>query len=316
MAVQRNSIVEVIANPDGNHATPSVVAFNEHEILVGDVALASLARNPTNTVVECKRMLGVAAGDLSEEAKRWKFEVGSSKDGKAAARVNYKNQDTVLTGEEICRQVIMNLKETAEAYVHENVKSCVLTAPAFFSDRQRAALVDAATSAGLQVLRVISDPMAAAIAYGLDSEQARDERIAVFSMGARQSEFAVLQSHGGVLHQIGTASDHSIGGDEVHELIMNWAMDEFKKKHKMDPRESKRSVDRFCKASEAAKRQLSQTAQVRLEVENAHEGVDFVVMLSAQKMNDLMMPLLKGGDPSLLPSSSGVLASDVLVPAH
>jgi len=170
----------------------------------------------------------------------------------------------------------------------------VMSVPAFFTDKQRAALVDAAATAGLQVLRVISDPIAAAVAYGLDKEQQADATIAVFSMGARTCEVAVLQSRGGVLHQISAASNHSIGGDEVHEIIMNWAMDEFKKKHKMDPRESAKSVERFKKACDVAKRQLSQAAQVRIEVESAHEGVDFSVMLSALKMNDLIAPVLQG----------------------
>ena len=263
VACCRNDNIEVIANPDGNHATPSVVAFNELEILVGDVALAAQATNPASTVVECKRMLGVTAGELDADAGRWKFAVGSSKDGKAAAMVRYKNAETVFTGEQLCSHIITNLKATAEAYVHSSVKFCVLSAPAFFSDKQREALAEAAASAGFKVLRVISDPIAAAIAYGLDKEQHGDTTIAVVSMGARTCELAVLKSRGGILHQVGAASDHSIGGDEVHEIITNWAMDEFKKKHKMDPRESKKSVDRFRKACESAKRQLSQTAQVR-----------------------------------------------------
>jgi len=294
VAVKRNENIEVIANPDGNHATPSVVAFNDAEILVGDVALASAATNATNTVVESKRMLGVTAAELGDDTQRWKFDVGTGKDGKAAARVQYKRADATFTGEQLCGQIIANLKATAEAYVHDGVKFCVLTAPAFFSEKQRAALANAASSAGLQVLRIITDPVAAAIAYGLDTEQHADATIAVISMGARTCEVAVLQSRGGILHQIGAASDHSIGGDEVHEIIMKWAMDEFKKKHKMDPRESKKSVDRFQKASEVAKRQLSQAPQVRLEVESAHEGIDFFVMLSALKMNDLIAPVLQG----------------------
>lgn len=294
VAVQRNENIEVIANPDGNHATPSVVSFNESEILVGDVALASAATNPTNTVVECKRMLGVSAADLEGDAKRWKFTVGTSKDGKSAAQVQYKNTNTTFTGEQLCGQIIANLKATAEAYVHDGVKFCVLTAPAYFTDKQRAALADAASSAGLQVVRIISDPVAAAIAYGLDKEQEEDATVAVFSMGARSCEVAVLQTRGGILHQLGFASDHSVGGDEVHEIIMNWAMDEFKKKHKMDPRESKKSVERFKKACDVAKKQLSQAPQVRIEVESAHEGVDFSVMLSALKMNDLISPVIKG----------------------
>lgn len=313
VAVKRNENIEIIANPDGNHATPSVVSFNDSEILVGDVALASAATNPTNTVVECKRMLGATVAELEADAQRWKFDVGAGKDGKAAARVQYKRAEAKFTGEQLCGQIIANLKATAEAYVHDGVKFCVLTAPAFFSDKQRAALANAANSAGLQVLRIISDPVAAAIAYGLDTEQHVDATFAVFSMGARTCEVAVLQSRGGLLHQISAASDHSIGGDEVHEFIMNWAMDEFKKKHKVDPRESKKSVDRFKRASEVAKRQLSQAAQVRLEVESAHEGIDFSVMLSALKMNDLISPVVKGIS-SLIASAlskAGVAAQDM-----
>ena len=308
VAVQRNDMIEVIANPDGNHSTPSVVSFNESEILVGDVALASVATNPANTVIECKRMLGVSAAELGADSKRWKFAVGTSKDGKAAAQVQYKNNSTTFTGEQLCGQIIANLKASAEAYVHDGVKFCVLTAPAFFTDKQRAALADAAAIAGLQVLRIISDPIAAAIAYGLDKEQQDDATFAVFSFGARTCEVAVLQSRGGILHQIGAASNHSIGGDEVHEIIMNWAMDEFKKKHKMDPRESSKSVDRFRKACDVATKQLSQAQQVRIEVEAAHEGIDFTVMLSALKMNDLISPVLQGAakliDEALAESSA------------
>jgi len=294
VAVQRNDNIEVIANPDGNHSTPSVISFNDAEILVGDVALASAATNPTNTVVECKRMLGATAAELDSDIKRWKFAVGTSKEGKSAAKVQYKNASTTFTGEQLCGHIIANLKASAEAYVHDNVKFCVLTAPAFFTDKQRAALADAASSVGLLVLRVISDPVAAAIAYGLDKEDQEDATVAVFSMGARTCEVAVLQTRGGLLNQIGAASDHSIGGDVVMEIITNWCMDEFKKKHKMDPRESKKSVERFKKACDLAKKQLSQAPQVRIEVESAHEGVDFSVMLSALKMNDLISPVLRG----------------------
>ena len=294
VAVARGANIEVIANPDGNHATPSVVSFSGDEVLVGDVALASAGSNPANTVVDCKRMLGTAAAELEADAKRWNFAVGSRKDGTAAARVQYKNAETLFTGEELCGRIMASLKATAEAYVHAGVKFCVLAAPAYFTDMQRAALAAAAAAAGLQVLRIISDPVAAAIAYGLDKEEQEDTTVAVFSMGARACEVAVLQSRAGILREISTASDHAIGGEQVLEMIMGWAMDEFKKKHKMDPRESKKSVERFRKACDSANRQLSQGQQVRIEVESAHEGVDFSVLLSALKMNDLVSPVKQG----------------------
>ncbi|KAJ1493958.1 heat shock protein 70 family [Baffinella frigidus] len=288
VAVVRGGKPEAVANAQGTHSTPSVVGFLDGELLVGDVACNNAPKNPTNTVVDCKRMFGRKAEDLAADAKRWKCAL-TQKDGKIAVQVVHKGQNTAFTAEQIGGHIISNLKQTAESYVHAGVKNAVLTAPAYFDDSQRAALVEAAGHAGITVLRVISEPVAAAIAYDLDQPNPLNpfSTFAVFNIGSRSCEVVVLDVKGGIFSERGAAVDHSFGGDCIDDVLLKWCAEQFKKKHKMDPSETSRSMARLRVGCERAKKQLTLISSTKIEVESAHEGIDFSVSISRAKFDEL-----------------------------
>ncbi|EKX42565.1 heat shock protein 70-like protein, partial [Guillardia theta CCMP2712] len=289
VAIVKNDKPEVIANAQGAHSTPSVVAFNENETLVGEVAYNFGTKNPTNTVFDAKRFLGRNQDDevLSSEGKRWRFNV-MYKEQKPVFQVPYNGSPTNFTPEQICGQIFANLKSTAEAYMHTNIRNAVLCCPAHFTSQQREELIHSACDANLSVLLVISKPIATAIAYDLDKNDSGQQTILIFSMGARSCEVVVLDVNTGCFQERSVKVDHSLGGDAIDDILVDWFVDQFKRKHKLDPSESHRSLFKIRSGCENAKRQLSQTASTRVEVESAHEGLDFSQNLSRAKFEEMV----------------------------
>jgi len=288
VAVLRSEAPSVVANAQGSHTTPSVVAFVDAEQLVGEVAVQQAVKNASNTVVEAKRLLGRRHDDedVKKDAARWRFAL-TKNDGKACVQVQFKGAASVFTPEALCGMVISNLKSSAEAFVHAQVKNCVLAAPIYWNDEQRAALAAAASSAGLTVLRILSEPVAAAMAYDLDKPTEGSKTVAVFNMGSRTCDVSILSVQNGLMRVLGSAEDLGLGGADVDETLVNMCVKDFLRKNKLDPTESHRSLAKIRTACEAAKIQLSQATNAKVSIESAHEGYDLNCAVSRARFDEM-----------------------------
>ncbi len=223
VGVWKNGRVEIIANDQGNRTTPSYVAFNETERLIGDAAKNQASVNPENTIFDAKRMIGKKFDDstIQHDRSHWPFKI-SSKDGGIQIEATYKNEKKYFTPEEISSMVLTKLKETAEAYLGETVKDAVITVPAYFNDSQRQATKDAGTIAGLNVLRVINEPTAAAIAYGLDQKKDKELNIIIFDFGGGTFDVSLLSIEDGVFEVKATAGDTHLGGEDIDNILVDF----------------------------------------------------------------------------------------------
>merc|ERR1711944_51826 len=257
--------VEIIANDQGNRTTPSYVAFTDTERLIGDAAKNQVAMNPTNTIFDAKRLIGRKFNDTNVQAdmKHWPFKVVDS-NGLPKLKVEYQSEEKTFTPEEISSMVLVKMKETAEAYLGTAVTEAVVTVPAYFNDSQRQATKDAGVIAGLNVLRIINEPTAAAIAYGLDKKK-----------GSGESNVLIFDLGGGTFDVKSTAGDTHLGGEDFDNRMVDHFVQEFKRKHKKDLTGNKRALRRLRTACERAKRTLSASAQASIEIDSLFEGIDF-----------------------------------------
>ena len=262
VAVWQNDRVEVIANDQGNRTTPSYVAFTDTERLIGDAAKNQVAMNPQNTVFDAKRLIGRRFNDPEVQAdmKHWPFKV-LDKDGKPIIQVQYKGETKVFTPEEISSMVLTKMRETAEAYLGSNTKNAVITVPAYFNDSQRQATKDAGLIAGLNVLRIINEPTAAAIAYGLDKKTTGEKNVLIFDLGGGTFDVSLLTIEEGIFEVKATAGDTHLGGEDFDNRLVNHFVQEFKRKYKKDLSSNPRALRRLRTACERAKRTLSSSAQ-------------------------------------------------------
>jgi L1 cell adhesion molecule like protein len=228
--------VEIIANDQGNRTTPSYVAFTESERLIGDAAKNQVAMNPHNTVFDAKRLIGRKFEDptVQSDMKHWPFKVVSAEGGKPKIEVEYKGETKTFTPEEISSMVLIKMKETAEAFLGSTVKDAVVTVPAYFNDSQRQATKDAGAIAGLNVLRIINEPTAAAIAYGLDKKAAGERNVLIFDLGGGTFDVSILTIEDGIFEVKSTAGDTHLGGEDFDNRMVNHFIAEFKRKHKKD----------------------------------------------------------------------------------
>ncbi len=300
VGVWQNDRVEIIANDQGNRTTPSYVAFNDQERLIGDSAKNQAAINPYNTVFDAKRLIGRRFSDRSVQSdmKHFSFKVIEKTGDKPYIQVTYKNEDKQFSPEEISAMVLTKMKEIAESYLGKEVKNAVITVPAYFNDSQRLATKDAGTIAGLNVARIINEPTAAAIAYGLDrksgGQTARERNVLIFDLGGGTFDVSLLTIEDGIFEVKATAGDTHLGGEDFDNRMVNHFLNEFKRKHKKDITGSARSLRRLRTACERAKRTLSSATNTTVEIDSLFEGIDFYSSITRAKFEELCMDLFKG----------------------
>lgn len=292
VGVWKNDRVEIITNDQGNRTTPSYVAFNDSERLVGDAAKNQVALNPKNTVFDAKRLIGrrFDEPEVQSDMKHWPFKV-VDKSGKPIVEVEFRGETKQFSPEEISSMVLLKMKEVAEAYLGTEVKDAVITVPAYFNDSQRQATKDAGTIAGLNVLRIINEPTAAAIAYGLDKQSEGEKNILVFDCGGGTTDLSVLNIDGGIFEVKATAGNCHLGGEDLDNRLVEHFVSEFKRKHKKDISSNARSLRRLRTAAERAKRTLSASAQASVEVDSLFDGVDFYTSITRARFEELCADL-------------------------
>ena len=289
-----NDRVEIIANDQGNRTTPSYVAFTDTERLIGDAAKNQAAINPINTVFDAKRLIGRKFDDpeVVNDAKHYPFKV-VDKEGKPAVQVEFKGETKTFTPEEISGMILTKMKETAENYLGTNVNDAVVTVPAYFNDSQRQATKDAGTIAGLNVLRIINEPTAAAIAYGLDKKGAKEHNVLIFDLGGGTFDVSLLSIDEGIFEVKATAGDTHLGGEDFDNRLVNHFVEEFKRKNKKDITSNQRALRRLRTACERAKRALSSSAQTSIEIDSLYEGVDFYTSITRARFEELCADLFR-----------------------
>jgi len=288
--------VEIIANDQGNRTTPSYVAFTDTERLIGDAAKNQVAMNPTNTIFDAKRLIGRKFNDsnVQTDRKHWPFQVVDS-NGLPKLKVEYQSEEKTFTPEEISSMVLVKMKETAEAYLGTAVTEAVVTVPAYFNDSQRQATKDAGVIAGLNVLRIINEPTAAAIAYGLDKKKGSGEsNVLIFDLGGGTFDVSILSIDDGIFEVKSTAGDTHLGGEDFDNRMVDHFVQEFKRKHKKDLTGNKRALRRLRTACERAKRTLSASAQASIEIDSLFDGIDFYTSITRARFEELCSDLFKG----------------------
>ncbi|XP_054591666.2 heat shock 70 kDa protein 1-like [Nothobranchius furzeri] len=296
VGVFQHGKVEIIANDQGNRTTPSYVAFTDTERLIGDAAKNQVALNPSNTVFDAKRLIGRRFDDsvVQADMKHWPFKVVSD-GGKPKIQVEYKGENKTFSPEEISSMVLVKMKEIAEAYLGQKVSKAVITVPAYFNDSQRQATKDAGVIAGLNVLRIINEPTAAAIAYGLDKKGKSGERhVLIFDLGGGTFDVSILTIDDGIFEVKATAGDTHLGGEDFDNRMVNHFVEEFKRKHKKDISHNKRALRRLRTACERAKRTLSSSSQASIEIDSLFEGIDFYTSITRARFEELCSDLFRG----------------------
>ncbi|KAA3673319.1 heat shock 70kDa protein 5 [Paragonimus westermani] len=294
VGVYQNGRVEIIANDQGNRITPSYVAFTtEGERLIGDAAKNQLTSNPENTIFDVKRLIGRTFDEESvqKDIIHYPFEV-KDKNGKPYINVKVGKGDRVFAPEEISAMVLGKLKEFAEGYLGKNVTHAVVTVPAYFNDAQRQATKDAGVIAGLKVLRIINEPTAAAIAYGLDKNDG-EKNILVYDLGGGTFDVSLLTIENGVFEVVATSGDTHLGGEDFDQRVTDYFLKSYKKKTGKDASQNKKSVQKLRREVEKAKRTLSTAQTTRLEIEDFFNGEPFSEQLTRARFEELNMDLFR-----------------------
>lgn len=287
--------VDIIANEQGNRTTPSYVAFTDTERLIGDAAKNQVALNPSNTIFDAKRLIGRKFDDpkIQQDLKHWPFKVIND-NGKPKIEVMYKGKTKRFAPEEISSMVLSKMKEIAAAYLGTSVMKAVITVPAYFNDSQRQATKDAGAIAGLNVLRIINEPTAAALAYGLDKNLKGERNVLIFDLGGGTFDVSILTIDDGSLFEVkATAGDTHLGGEDFDSRLVNFLADEFKRKHKKDLSTNSKALRRLRTAAERAKRTLSSSTEANIEIDALYEGIDFFSRVSRARFEELNSDLFR-----------------------
>jgi len=294
VGVWQNDRVEIIANDQGNRTTPSYVAFTETERLIGDAAKSQAAMNSSNTVFDAKRLIGRKFSDpgVQSDMKHWPFKVLSGTGGTPIIEVEYKGETKQFKAEEISSMVLSKMKEIAEAYLGKEVKNAVITVPAYFNDSQRQATKDAGAISGLNVLRIINEPTAAAIAYGLD-KKGEEKNVLIFDLGGGTFDVSLLTIEEGIFEVKATAGDTHLGGEDFDNRMVDYFLQDFKRKYRKDMSQNQRSLRRLRTACERAKRTLSSSTQAHIEIDSLFDGIDFNSTITRARFEDLCMDYFK-----------------------
>jgi L1 cell adhesion molecule like protein len=284
----KNNTVEIIANDQGNRTTPSYVAFTDNERLIGEAAKNQSAMNPTNTVFDAKRLIGREFKDSSvqKDIKTWPFKV-TEENSKPIINVEYQGENKKFTAEEISSMVLIKMKKTAEEYLGEEVNHAVITVPAYFNDQQRQATKDAGIIAGLTVLRIINEPTAAAIAYGLDNKSDKEKNVLIYDLGGGTFDISLLSIDDGVFEVKATCGNSHLGGEDFDQRLMEHFCKEFERKYKKDFRKNARAMRRLRSACEKAKRTLSSSTKADVEIDTIFDGHDLNSSITRARFEDL-----------------------------
>merc|ERR1711979_171854 len=292
VGIYKNGRVEIIPNDQGNRITPSYVAFTEEERLIGEAAKNQATVNPAQTLFDVKRLIGRRFKDstVQKDIKLLPFQI-VDQGGKPQISVKVNGEQKSMPPEEVSSMVLVKMKETAENYLGKEVKHAVVTVPAYFNDAQRQSTKDAGTISGMNVLRIINEPTAAAIAYGLDKKGERN--ILVYDLGGGTFDVSMLTIDGGVFEVVSTNGDTHLGGEDFDQRVMQHFMKIFNKKTSKDMTKDKRSVQKLRREVEQAKRALSSTHQARIEIEALFDGVDFSETLTRARFEEINSDLFK-----------------------
>ena len=288
VGVWENDHVEIIANDQGNRTTPSYVSFTTEERLIGEAAKSQSAQNYKNTVFDAKRLIGKKFADptVQSDMKHFSYNV-INKDEKPYIQVEYKGETKVFAPEEISSMVLSKMKEIAEAYLGTTVTDAVITVPAYFNDSQRQATKDAGAIAGLNVLRIINEPTAAAIAYGLDKKSTKEKNVLIFDCGGGTFDVSILTIDDQIFEVKATAGDTHLGGEDFDNKLVEYFVDEFKRKYKKNITDNKKALRRLRTAAENAKRCLSSSSTASIEIDSLYEGIDFATSITRAKFENL-----------------------------
>ena len=294
VGVMKNGKVEIMVNDQGNRITPSWVAFTDEERLVGDAAKNQYASNPHRTVFDIKRLIGRKFNEKEVQAdiKHFPFSV-VNKNGQPRVKVDVHEKETTFTPEEISAMVLAKMKEVAENYLGEPVKNAVVTVPAYFNDAQRAATKDAGTIAGLNVLRVVNEPTAAALAYGLDKTDKAERNVIVYDLGGGTFDVSILTIDEGVFEVQSTAGDTHLGGEDFDNRVINYFAKKYNKENGVDITKDAKTMGKLKREVEKAKRTLSAQKTAKIEIESFHQGKDFSETLTRAKFEELNNDLFK-----------------------
>ena len=290
VGVWKNNQVEIIANDQGTRTTPSYVAFTDSERLIGNAAKNQVSMNPTNTVFDAKRLIGrnFTDPDVQKDMKHWPFTVKNGIGGKPMIEVQYKGEAKAFGAEEISAMVLSKMKMVAETYLGQDVTSAVITVPAYFNDSQRQATKDAGAISGLNVLRIINEPTAAAIAYGLD-KRGEEKNVLIFDLGGGTFDVSLLTIEDGIFEVKATAGDTHLGGEDFDSRMVDYFRQEFKRKNRKDISKDERALRRLRTSCERAKRTLSSVTQAHIEIDALFDGVDFQSTITRARFEEMNM---------------------------
>lgn len=299
VSIWQHNKAEVIANDQGNRITPSYVSFTDTERLIGDAAKQQEALNPTNTIFDAKRMIGRKYNDPSvqNDIKHFPFKVTAAADGSCLIEAEYKGERKQFHPEEISSMVLVKMKETAEAFLGEKVSKAVITVPAYFNDSQRQATKDAGAIAGLEVLRIINEPTAAAMAYGFSHHEGEEKNILVYDLGGGTFDVSILSmdtiAEGSVYEVKATSGNTHLGGEDFDNRMVEHFMKEFQRKNKKDMSVNQRSVRRLRTACERAKKTLSSSTEASIEIDTLFDGIDFYTKITRARFEELCADLFR-----------------------
>ncbi|XP_058784792.1 heat shock cognate 70 kDa protein-like [Vicia villosa] len=293
--VEEHNRVEIIHNDQGNKTTPSFVAFTDEQRLTGDAAKNQASTNPENTVFDAKRLIGRKFSDsvVQKDIMLWPFKVSAGVNDKPMIVVKYKGQEKHLCAEEISSMILTKMREIAEEYLESPVKNAVVTVPAYFNDSQRKATIDAGSIAGLNVMRIINEPTAAAIAYGLDKRTncVGERNIFVFDLGGGTFDVSLITIKDKVFQVKATAGNTHLGGEDFDNRMVNYFVQEFKRKKKVDIIGNPRALRRLRTACERAKRALTFVFNTTIEVDALFQAIDFSSSITRAKFEEINMDL-------------------------
>jgi len=292
VGVWKNDGVEIIANDQGNRTTPSYVAFTDTERLIGDAAKNQAARNPENTIFDAKRLIGRKFQDpaVQSDMKHWPFKVDAGSGDKPIIHVTVNGEEKKFQAEEVSSMVLGKMKDTASSYLGSPVTDAVVTVPAYFNDSQRQATKDAGAIAGLNVLRIINEPTAAAIAYGLDKKGAGEMNVLIYDMGGGTFDVSLLTIEDGIFEVKATAGDTHLGGEDFDNRLVDFCMQDFKRKNRgKDLAGNQRAIRRLRTQCERAKRTLSSSTTATVVIDSLYEGIDYENSISRARFEELNM---------------------------
>jgi L1 cell adhesion molecule like protein len=290
LGIYRDERVEIVANEQGNRTTPSYVSFTDTERLIGDGAKNQAGMNPINTLYDVKRLMGRRFDDVEVQKAISHLSFKVQDDGKNRPQivVQFQNEEKKFYPEEVSAMIIQKMKEIGETFLGEEVKDMVITVPAYFNDAARQATKDAAAIAGVNVLRIINEPTAAAIAYGLDNCKGASKNVLIFDCGGGTFDVTIINIDEGIFEVLATGGDTFLGGEDIDNKLVDFFIADFQRKHKKNLRDNARAVKRLKQASERLKRNLSTSSQATLELDALYDGIDYVCNMTRARFDELI----------------------------